>query len=174
MRGLFVVVLLAFGSSAGAALAYSKFSHPKGDFALEFPSAWQQTPGLRALMLRPAGTNSGVGVILEGYPLGKNSAQTPKAYLEPVLEGVGRIKELREQKKATVAGRLAERVHVVWTAKRTGQYGETLPGPKHEIHVVIPVKKGFYVLRMEGVGASFEATLPEFERIVSTLKLGGR
>ena len=123
--------------------------------------------------MRPPGpTGKQVSVTLERYPLGKGSPATPASLEKELRADVGRIKKLDAEGTATVAGRKARRLALTTTAVLKTSYGETLPGPRRELYLILP-KEGeyFYVLKLIGVGTAFEQAVPEFDRIAAGLTL---
>ena len=157
-----------------AAISYSTFAHPKGDYVIQYPSDWKRVFGIQSLGLKPQGADSSKAKIsLELYPSGKKSPKTPKAFIAELLKQSKGVKKLETRGKITVAGKNAERLSLIETVPLKGEYGQILPGPMKEIYVIVRFgKKKYYVLKLEGIGNAFQNVLPEFERIVQTIKLG--
>lgn len=169
-----LLVALAFILPAGGALAaigYSKFSHPKGDYTLEYPSDWKQSYGLQSLRLRPPGrTGSDVRVSIELFPAGKSSPKSIQDYISG-LSAETAVKKVGKPAETTVSGLRSYRLEMTETAVLSDKYGP-LPGPLREVHVLVPFEKDrYYVLKIEGLGRSYQKTLPEFERLVKNIKI---
>lgn len=172
MRHLLLLAVLT-APTARAAIDSTRYAHPKGDYSLTYPSDWKRSVGLQALVVRPPGpSGKQVSVTLESYPQGKDSPATPELFETGLKADVGRIKKLDSEGPATAAGRKARRLALTTTAVLKTSYGETLPGPRRELYLILP-KEGprFFVLKLVGVGAAFEQALPEFDRIAAGLTL---
>jgi hypothetical protein len=173
MRTAFAVLAAALcTASARAAISYTHFAHPKGDYALDYPSDWKRSLGLQAVSLRPPGrAGVGTGVALERYPFGKDSPKTPAAFIAGLKEDT--IKKVLSDQETTVAGRASRRIALEVTAELKGEYGQKLAGPRREVYIVMPAASdgSYYVLRLAGVGRSFEQALPEFDLIAKKLVL---
>jgi hypothetical protein len=165
------LMLAAVAASAG--IDSTRFAHPRGDYAFEYPSGWKRSVGLQAVLVRPPGESGRrVSVTLERYPLGKKSPDTPEAFEAELRADVGTIKTVDSEGEASVAGRRARKLSMTTTAELKGDFGVRLPGPHKELYFILPKEKGyFYVLKLVGVGQSFDAALPEFGRIAQSLKL---
>ena len=173
MKFFFFLTALLAPAAAFAAIDTTRYAHPRGEYALSYPSDWKRSMGLQALLMRPPGpTGRQVSVTLERYPLGKGSPATPQGFETELRADVGKIKKLDEEGAATVDGRKARRVGLTTTAALKTSYGVPLPGPRRELYLILP-KEGeyYYVLKLVGVGAAFEQAVPEFDRIASGLTL---
>jgi len=173
MRYLLILAASLSPAAAVAAIDSTRYAHPRGDYALTYPSDWKRSMGLQALLVRPPGqAGKQVSVTLESYPLGKDSPATPELFEQNMKADVGRIKKLDSEGSATVAGRQARRLALTTTAVLKTSYGAALPGPRRELYLILP-KEGdrFFVLKLVGVGAAFEAALPEFDHIAAGLTL---
>lgn len=160
------------GAARAAAIGYTHFAHPKGDYAIDYPSDWKRSLGLQAVSLRPPGRlGTGTGVALERYPFGKDSPKTPEAFVAELKADT--IKKVESEKQVEVAGRKAARLALTVTAELKGDFGQKLAGPRREVYVVLPASSdgSYFVLRLAGVGAAFDAALPEFDRIAAKLVL---
>ena len=168
---LTLTLLFPAGTVLGA-IGYAKFSHPKGDYVLEFPSNWKQSYGLQSLGLRPRGrSGSDVRISVERFPAGKGSPESAEKYIKEILKPVGVVKKLDARANTVVSGRASQRVALSETVVLKGKFGP-IPGPMREIHVVVPIKKnGYYVLKIEGLGRTYQQALPEFERLVQHIKI---
>jgi hypothetical protein len=172
MRTLPLGVLLLACAAANAAIGYTHFAHPKGDYALDYPSDWKRSLGGQALFLRlPGPTGKGTGVALERYPFGKGSPKSPEAFIAGLKSDP--IKKVDAESAVTVAGRKATRLSLTVTVELKGEFGEKLPGPRREVYIVLPAAAdgSYFVLRLAGVGKAFDQALPEFDRIASKLVL---
>lgn len=168
-----LLLLLACGS-AWSAIDYSRWSHPEGDYVIEYPSDWKRSVAMQAVNLQPPGKEGDSAVVsFERYPLGKGSPKTAKSYVKELLDPVGKIKKLDSRESVTVAGVKTDKIVLEGTKELKGPYGQTLPGPVKEVHLVVPQKGFYYDLSLRGVGKSFDQALPEFDRIAKTLKLKG-
>ena len=175
MRRLLAAVLLASAAagSAAAALDYTRWAHPKGDYSLEYPADWKRSVGLETLILHPPGRNGKlVSLNVEKHPLGAKDAATPAAFVEALLKDAQGLRRLDSRDTVKVGGRDAERLVFTETKPLKGKLGTMLPGPMTEVVVVVPFGKAYYAARLTGVGADFAAARPEFDRLVSGLKLG--
>jgi len=160
-------------ASWSASIDSTRYAHPRGDYALTYPSDWKRSMGLQAVLVRPPGAaGRQVSVTFERYPLGKDSPATPQGFETELRADVGRIKKLDSEGPATVAGRKARRLALTTTAVLKDSYGSPLPGPRRELYMILP-KEGdyYYVLKLVGVGAAFEQAVPEFDRIAAGLTL---
>ncbi|MBI3553234.1 MAG: hypothetical protein HY077_12130 [Elusimicrobia bacterium] len=169
---LALLACLQLSAPARGAIAYTRFAHPKGEYAIEYPSDWKRSLGLQAVSLRPPGRDGvGTGVALERYPFGKDSPKDPDAFVAALKADT--IKKIDSEKLVEAAGRKARRLALTVTAELKGQYGQKLAGPRREVYIVFsPSRDGsFYVLRLAGVGKAFEAALPEFDRVAGKLVL---
>lgn len=170
MKNLLAALLLV-PTASWAAIGYAKFTPPGSGFSFEYPSDWKRQPGMETVHLRPAGKEgASVRVAIERRPAGKNEAKTAKDY-SAELEKLDGLKKIEKREIVEAGGRKSERLTLIETAELKDSYGQKLPGPKKETHVVVPLKKGYLVLRIEGVGAAYDRALPEFDRIVSKLTL---
>lgn len=171
MKLLLLAVLLLPGA-ARAAISYSKFSHPKGDFVLEYPADWKRTFGLEAVIVRPPGKpGESARVSLEGYPIDKKSPPTADAFAQSLLDGAKGLKKVEADAATTVSGKKARRIQLIETAELKGAYNTKLPGPLREVYLIVPDGEKYFVLKLAGVGQPYLKALPEFERIASSLKL---
>ena len=173
MRYLLLLAAALAPAAALAAIDSTRYAHPGGAYALTYPSDWKRTMGLQALVVRPPGpAGKQASVTLERYPLGKDSPATPQGFETALRVDVGRIKKLDSEGEATVAGRKARRVALTMTANLKTSLGTPLPGPRREVYLILP-KEGdyYYVLKLVGVGAAFDAALPEFDRIAAGFTL---
>lgn len=172
MNPLLAALLLA-AAPARAAIGYSQFKHPRGDYAFEFPADWKRSVGLQTLTLRPPGKKGElVRLSVERLPISRAEPQSASEYLTGLTNPGSRLKKVESRATVTAAGRPAERVALVETAELTGPHGEVLPGPLREVHVVVPDGKAYYVLELSGVDPEFSKALPEFERLVAGFRLG--
>jgi hypothetical protein len=167
--------LAGLAAPSFAALSYDRFSHPKGDYVVEYPSDWKRSIGIETLRLRPAGTAGGLTrVSIEKHPLGVKDPATPADFVAALLKDAEGVRKLDARETIKVAGRDAERLTFTETAALKGKNGTYLPGPMSEIVIVVPFQKGYYALRLSGMGDGLAGARPEFDRMVSGLKLGPR
>jgi hypothetical protein len=170
---LLLSLALGVAAPASAALSYQRFAHPKGDYTLEYPADWKRSVGIETLKLSPPGrTGKLLRLSVEKHPLGRGEAATPSAYIDGLLKDAQGLRSLDSRDTIKVAGRDAERLVLTDTTPLAGKLGTRLAGPMTEIVVVVPLGKGFYALRMTGVGDDFAAARPEFDRLVAGFKLG--
>jgi hypothetical protein len=168
-----LALLLALVSPAWCALDYSRWAHPAGDYVIEYPSDWKRSIAMQAVNLQPPGRAGDLVVVsFERYPLGKGSPAKPKDYIKALLDPVGLTKKLDSRGAATVAGIKADKISLEETKEIKGEYGQKLPGPMKEIHLIVPHKGFYYVLSLRGVGQAYDEAVPEFDRMSQTLKLG--
>ncbi|MBI3550695.1 MAG: hypothetical protein HY078_16790 [Elusimicrobia bacterium] len=169
---LALFVLIAAPSLASAAIIYSKFSHPTGDYILEYPSHWRRSLGLQAVYLHPWGKLGPNALIsLERYPLGKGSPQTPADFEKDVRKDVGIIKKLLSEGTIEISGVKARRLALMMSAD-VRKRGKGDMGPYREVMLILPTRgEFFYVLKLAGVGQGFEKAQPEFEKIAKRLKM---
>lgn len=166
--GLAAAVTPAFG-----ALSYERFTHPKGDYSLEYPSGWKRSVGIETLKLQPAGlAGKLLRVSIEKHPAGLKDPATPAAYIADILKSSEGLKRLDARDTIKVSGKDAERLTLTETMALKGKRGTLLPGPMTEVVVVVPFPKGFYALRLTGMGDDLAAFRSEFDRLVAGLKLG--
>jgi hypothetical protein len=173
MKYLLLLAAALVPAAVMAAIDSTRYAHPRGDYSLTYPSDWKRSMGLQALLVRPPGpSGKQVSITLESYPLGKDSPATPEIFEKELRADVGRVKKLDSEGTATVAGRQARRLALTMTGVLKTSYGVPLPGPRRELYLILP-KEGerFYVLKLIGVGAAFEQSLPEFDRIAAGLTL---
>ena len=174
MRFLLVLAVLPLTAAASqAAIAYTRFEHPKGDYVIEYPSDWNKSYGLQAVSLRPPGlAGKTARVSLERYPLGKNTPAKPDDFEKELLSQVGTLKKLDSQSSVDMAGRKARRLVLRETAAIPGRQGQHLAGPLREIYVILPFgAAAYYVLKLEGIGEAFTKALPEFDLMARKLTL---
>ncbi|MBI3564975.1 MAG: hypothetical protein HY079_07260 [Elusimicrobia bacterium] len=174
LRALLAVLAAAAAAlPAAAALSYTRWAHPKGDYALEYPADWKRSVGLETLILHPAGRSGKLTTLtVEKHPLGKAEAATPAAFVDQLLKDAQGLRRLDSRDTVKVGGKDAERLVLTETTPLKGKLGTMLPGPMTEVVVVVPLAKGFYALRMSAVGGEFASARPEFDRLVAGLKLG--
>lgn len=174
MRGLLLAALCLGAVRASASIDSTRFAHPRGDYAFEYPSGWKRSVGLQAVLVRPPGEAGRLAsVTLERYPLGKKSPETPEAFERELRADVGKIKTVDQEGEESVSGRKAKRLQLTTTAALKGEFGVRLPGPHKELYLILPKEDGFYyVLKLVGAGEAFDAAVPEFGRIARSLKLG--
>jgi hypothetical protein len=152
----FLALLLSSCATAWAAIDYARFAHPAGDYVLEYPSHWKRSVALQEVNLHPPGKEADSVVIsFSRFPVGISSPKTPQDFIARLKDPVGRIKKLDAEE----------------TVALKGAYGQKLPGPVKEIHLVLPQEGFYYALSLRGIGKAFEKALPEFERLGKTLKL---
>jgi|SRR5579859_5378530 len=164
---------LLWASAAPAALAYTRFAHPRGDYSLEYPSDWTRSVGIETLKLSPPGEPGKLlRLSVEKHPIDKREAATPAAFIDGLIKESAGLRRLDSRDTIKVAGRDAERLVLTETAALAGRLGTALAGPMTEVVVVVPLAKGFYAVRMSGIGADFASARPEFDRLVSRLSLG--
>lgn len=165
------IILSCAGGSALAALSYSRFAPPNAGFTLEYPSDWKRQPGLKTVRLKPAGRDGAdVRVLVELRPLGKSEPADAKAY-EASLAEQKAVKKIEASSDVDVDGRKGRRLSLVETAELKDSYGQKMAGPLRETHVIVPLKSGYLVARIEGIGQAYDRALPEFDRLVSKLAL---
>ena len=163
MRLSLLLLASLFTVPGRAAIDYTTFEHPAGDFSVRYPVDWSESFGVRALALRPAGPDGeDARVSLEAYPLG-DSPRDAAAFKNALLRDAKGVKRLVSLKSVLVSGRPADRLEFVGTAGLKGLYGEPLPGPIHEVYVVVPLRDSYYVLRFQGLDGAYSRVLPEFE-----------
>ncbi len=166
------LALLLVSAPAWSAVGYSRFAHPRGDYALEYPSDWKRTFGIEALVMRPPGkSGENARVSLEGYPIDKKSPKDARAFAERLLAEAQKLKKVESDASATVDGVAARRITLIETVAPKGSYGQKLPGPLREVYVIVPAGGHYFVARLAGVGDTFARAAPEFDRIVGSLKL---
>ena len=154
------------------AVGYSRFSHPKGDYVVDYPADWKQSIGLQSLRLRPSGKETyRTKVSIERYPLSKGDPPTAKQFIEKLLDKSTGLKKLEARKTVKVSGRDAERLEFVETKTLKGAYDQPLPGPLREIYIVIPLQHAYYLLRLESIADAYVKTQPEFEKIAEKFQL---
>lgn len=162
---------LLLPSCLWAAIGYSRYAPKGAGFSFEYPADWKRQPGLQTVLLKPAGKEgASARVTIERRPLTKGEGMTAKDYVAS-LEKLEGVKAIQDRKPVEVAGRQAERLALAETADLKDRYGQKLPGPQKEVHVVVPLKRGYLVVKVEGVEPAFSRVLPEFDRIVSKLAL---
>lgn len=170
---LLLAVFAAPAPPALGALSYERFSHPKGDYVVEYPADWKRSVGLETLKLRPAGAAGKLlRVSIEKHPLGSKDPAAPASYVADLLKSAEGLRRLDARETIKVSGKDAERLTLTETLALKGKLGTRLPGPMTEVVVVVPFGKGFYALRLTGMGADLAAARPEFDRLVAGLKLG--
>lgn len=163
---LLLAVLLS--APAEGARGYSVFTHPKGEYTVEYPKDWRTIVGDETLSLRPPGRKGNqVRVLLEYRPAAESTADLVKDYVADLSDDP--LTKVVERLTQRVAGRMAERLSRV--ASDAAGRREPADGPMREEIVVVPGRRGALVVRLAGVGDEYAKTLPEFERIVARLKL---
>jgi hypothetical protein len=168
-RSLLTLLALCTAASASSAIGYSRFAHPKGDYAVEYPSDWKKTFGMQALRLAPPGEEGKtVKATIERYPFGKDSPATLEDFAKGLMEQTPAVKKLDSDAPADVAGRKARRLAFTETAALRTKQGDKLAGPMREIYILVPTAGAYYVLKLAGIGKAFEKALPEFEHLVKT------
>lgn len=175
LRALLPAAALLAALPCAAALSYTRWAHPKGDYALEYPADWKRSVGLETLILHPPGRAGKLTTVtVEKHPLGKKEASTPASFVDQLLKDAQGLRRLDSRDAVKVAGKDAERLVFTETTPLKGKLGTMLPGPMTEVVVVVPLAKGFYALRMSGVGADFASARPEFDRLAAGLRLGAK
>ncbi|HAM35921.1 MAG TPA: hypothetical protein DEB40_08200 [Elusimicrobia bacterium] len=163
---------LVFATFGRAAISYSKFVHPGGDYILEYPASWRTSLGLQTLNIRPPGKDkTRVKVSMEFYPLAKEDAQTAEAFIARIKSQWTGIKKLESQAPAEVSGLKAEKIVFMETKPLRGRYGEKIAGPLKEVFYILPFGRGYYVLKLSAVADAFPRALPEFEHLLQNLQL---
>lgn len=158
-----------------AALSYERFAHPKGDYSLEYPSGWKRSVGMETLRLHPAGAAGKLLTLtVEKHPLNKKEAATPAGFIDQLLKDAQGLRHLDSRDTIKVSGKDAERLQFTETTPLKGKMGTMLAGPMTEVVVVVPFGKGFYAVRMTGIGADFASARPEYDHLVSGLTLGAK
>lgn len=166
MRNAFIVLLAAAAGATAAGIDSARFSPPAGDYAIEYPSAWRKSFGMRTLWLKPPGLD---GKQLR-FRLEEHDGDA-KAFAEGLAAKASAVRKLDSRTEAAVAGTKASRLEFVETVPLKSRFGGPLPGPAREVFYVVPRQKGFLVLAWEGFGEGFRRRLPELEKIVASLKL---
>lgn len=161
------ILLVLFASAAAAAgIDSARFSPPAGDYAIEYPSAWHKSFGMRTLWLKPPGQDGKqLRLRLEEHD------GDVKAFVEGLAAKATDVKKLDARTEATVAGRKSSRLEFVETVPLKGRFGGPLPGPAREVFYVVPREKGFLVLAWEGFGEGARRRQTELEKIVASLKI---
>lgn len=168
-----LALLAALALPASAAISYARFAHPRGEFALEYPSDWKRSVGVRTLHLRPKGrAGELVRVSVEQFPLAKSDPKTAAEYTASLLKSAEGLKKVESRAAVKVAGRDAEKIVLIETAELKGKLGTKLPGPMREEVVIVPAEGGYLVLKLTGMGGGLPAARAEFERLVSGVTLG--
>lgn len=172
MKRLLLSLLLLCAVPASAAILYSRFSHPTGDYVIEYPAHWKRSLGLQAVYLHPAGKLAPQALIsLERYPLGKDSPRTPEDFEKDLRKDLGFVKKLESEGSKEISGVRARRLVMTMTDD-SRPVRDPSGGRYKEIVVILPLRGGFYyVLKLAGVGRGFEKALPEFEKIIGRLRL---
>jgi hypothetical protein len=167
-----LLAVLFLAAPCRAAVDYTQYKHPKGDFVLEYPSDWKRYYGMQTVWLEPPSRESRAVIGLELHPYGKAEARTAAEFTAEMMKGEGAIKKLDSKAEAKVGSLKAERLAFTETIERKGAFGQKMPGPMQEVFFVVPVgKEWFYVLKLRGIGEPFQKVLPEFERIAQKLEL---
>ena len=171
MRPLLLVLALAVSTSAS--IGYSSWKHPHGEYSIEYPSDWKRSLGIHTVSLRPSGRRGGDAKIsVEKHPIDKRSPATAEAYAKELRGRAGKVRAIESDAEIAFAGGKARRIALKEIIELKGQYGEKLAGPLRELHLVVPRQSGFYVLKLEAIGPEFDKALPEFDRLVSSLRFG--
>lgn len=171
MRSLLLV--FAFAASAVASIGYSSWRHPHGEYSIEYPSDWKRSLGIHTVSLRPSGRRGGdAKVSVEKHPIDKRSPATAEAYAKELRARAGKVRAIESDAEIPFADGKARRISLKESVELKGQYGEKLAGPLRELHLIIPRKSGFYVLKLEALGAEYDKALPEFDRLVQSLRFG--
>lgn len=163
-----LVILLAAALPSFAAIAYETFSHPGGDYSFEYPADWKQTFGMEAVHLAAPGVNGRLCRIgIERYPLGVKDPQTPALFIDDAMQFTPAVRKLAARDTIKVSGRDVERLIFIDTVRLKGPKGTILPGPKTEVDVIVPQKKGYYVLSLIATGSELASARREFDRLVA-------
>ena len=168
---LVAAFLLTAALPLRAALDYTRYEHPRGDYSVEYPSNWKLSYGIQTVWFRPVARKDVVAkTSMARYPINKNDPVTPKDFLARIKKNAAPIKKVTAERDLTVSGLAATRLELTETVQLSRRH-QPLPGPLREVYVVLPRGGDYYVLKLEGIGAAFEEALPEFERMVGTLRL---
>lgn len=161
-----LLALVAVAAASAAGIDSKRFSPPAGDYAIEYPSAWQKSFGRRTLGLRPPGQDGKqLKLRLEEHD------GDAKTFVDTLAAKASAVKKLDSRKTASIGGLAADRLEFVETVPLRSRVGGPLPGPAHEVFYVVPREKGFLVLAWEGFGEGLRRRQPELESIASSLKL---
>lgn len=173
MRFLPLAVLAVAAIPASAAIDYHRFVHPKGDYALEYPSGWKRSVGMETLKLSPKGVSGKlIRISIEKHPFGTHDPATPAAFIADLLKKAEGLRRLDARDTIKVSGKDAERLVLTDTMALKDKAGTKLSGPMTEVAVAVAFQKGCYVLRLSALSADMASARPEFDRLVSGFKLG--
>lgn len=161
---IFLLVFTVVSSHPSWATEYQHFVHPNGDFDFEYPSSWKLSPGLQTVNFsHPDGKELSVRIM--GFPLGRDDPRTSEEYITTMIKNMGSYGGHLDHKEVIqVLGRDATRLefiekHVNW-------------GQASGVEVIVPNGARYYVLSLYGKVADVAVIRPDFDRIISTLRLG--
>lgn len=163
VRVFLYVLALGFSISSWAT-EYRKFTHLTGDFVFWYPIAWKLTPGMQTVnFVHPDGKE--ILVRVGGFPLGRDDPGSAEEYVAKIIAGMGLYgRHLSLQDAIQVSGRAATKLEFT---EKHGSWGQA-----SGIEVVVANGAQYYVISLYGKVSDVAIIRPEFDRIVSSLRLG--
>lgn len=170
MRNPLAALLLLLGAaSALAAVDSESFSHPKGDYALQYPVGWKRGYGVQSLILRPGTKAPAVRFHIERHGAAGDKS-SPADYEKQLRSRMPSARKLLGESVASVGGKPARRLEFVETKPLKGPYKAPLAGPMREVYLVVPLEKAYYVLYWEGYGEDADRYFRDCEQIASSVR----
>lgn len=161
---IFLLLVTVATSLASFATQYQRFAHPGGDFVFEYPSGWKLSPGLQTVNF-PHPDDKEVAVRIGAFPLDRNDPRTSEEYVATTIKNMGLYGgHLDRNEVIQVSGRDATRLEFV---EKHGSWGQA-----SGVEIIVPNGAQYYVLSLYGKVADVALIRPEFDRLVSSLRLG--
>ena len=160
---IFLLLVAAVTSLAACASQYQRFAPPGLDFVFEYPSGWKQSPGLLTVnFFHPE--DKEVEARIRVMPLNREEPRTAEEYLATTIENI-RLDggHLDRKEVIQVSGHEATRLEF---AQKHGRWGQA-----SGVEIIVPHGAKYYVLSLFGKTADVALIRPEFDRIVSSLRL---
>lgn len=142
---------------------FTTWKSPDGAFEAEVPSGWEPGSKNRLFLMGPHGALS-----VYSYPKDGSYSSPSEFVQETAKHGLkGRISH------QAVAGARATRFEreMFHQIDYIGKEKATGSGMQHDIYVVVPNGKDFFVLQYWGDAKDYKSGLPAFEHLVSTFRL---
>jgi PrcB C-terminal len=167
MRQLIRIILLfvaATSSLPSWATLYQHFTHTDGGFAFEYPSGWKLSPGLQTVAFTHPDDKE-VTVRVGAFPLNGNDPRTSEEYVATTIKSLQLYSGHLDRKDLIqVSGRDATRLEFVEEHSSWRQASG--------VEIIVPNGAQYYVLSLFGKVADVALIRLEFDRIVSSLRLG--
>lgn len=160
---MFLLLTTAVTGLAACATQHQRFAPPGWDFVFEYPSGWKRSLGLQTVnFFHPEGKEVEARITI--MPLNREEPRTAEEYLASTIEKMGFYGgHLGRKEVIQVSGRDATRLEFV---EKHGRWGQA-----SGVEIIVPHGAKYYVLSLFGKVADVALIRPEFDRLVSSLRL---